>query len=188
MPRALIVVATAAVLTSAVTISASGRIRQHGRAIVEYRSDDVRAVAGYEYSQRHHDGAWLLIEFAVHATHRIAIDRDQLSLVVAEQRSVPLATQAEFLEDQQTLTRLLQNATIWRRPLSGYFVSRPPMPTMRFFSKPGGIVHDSVVTNLDEVAMGDLFFKSPDGRWPAGTYNLVLNHEKARADLPIMLR
>ena len=188
MPRAFIVVATAAVLTAAVTISGSGRIKQHGRAIVEYRSDDVLAVAGYEYSQRHHDGAWLLIEFAVHATHRIAIERDQLSLVAPEQRSVPLATQAEFLEDQKTLPLLLQNATIWRRPLSDYFVSRPAKQTIRFFAKPGGIVHDSAVTNLDEVATGDLLFKSPDGKWPAGTYNLVLNHDKARAELPITLQ
>ena len=41
---------------------------------------------------------------------------------------------------------------------------------------------------ISNVATGDLLFKSPDGKWPAGTYNLVLNHDKARAELPITLQ
>jgi hypothetical protein len=44
------------------------------------------------------------------------------------------------------------------------------------------------VTNEDLVAMGDIFFKSPDGRWPAGEYRLRISHERARAELPIELQ
>ena len=174
-------------LTSGYYVSAQGRVRQHGRAIDEYRSPDVTAVAAYEYSQRNHDGAWVLIQFAVVTKERIAFHRDQFSLVRPDERRVPLATQQMFIDDQPVLTRLLQNAAIWRRPLDSYFRTRP-QPTIRFFSTPGrAIVHDSAVSNQDEVAAGDLFFKSPDGKWDPGTHRLVLNHEKAKAELPIRL-
>jgi hypothetical protein len=187
MPRRFlaVVLVTAA---SASALSAQGRIKQHGRAIVQYTSNEVSAVASYEYAQRNHDTAWLLIEFAVQATQRIAIHRSQLTLLGPDERAYPIATQPQFLEDQQTLTRLFQNARIWRRPLDPYFASRPVVRTIRFFSAPGAVIHDSVATNLDEVAAGDLFFKSPDGKWNPGTYRLVLNHEKAKAELPITLQ
>ncbi len=187
--RRLIVfaLATGLFLPSGYYLSAQGRLKQHGRAIDEYRSPEVTAVAAYEYSQRNHGGAWILIEFAVQTKERIAFHRDQLSLIRPDEGRVLLATQQMFIDDQPELTNLLQNAVIWRRPLASYFRTRP-QATIRFFSTPGrGIVHDSAVSNLDEVAAGDLFFKSPDGRWEAGTYRLVLNHEEAKAELPIRL-
>ena len=57
----------------------------------------------------------------------------------------------------------------------------------RFFSHPGRNVHDSFVTNLEETAAGDLFFKSTGGSWPSGAYRLVVSHQDARAELPIEL-
>ena len=189
MLRQFLTLALATAVSASVALSAQGRIRQYGRAIIQYRSDEVSAVASYEYSQRNHDGAWLLIEFALQATERIAIHRSQLTLIGPDERTYQMATQPQFLDDQQTLTRLLQNARVWRRALEPYFVSRPAKQTIRFFSTPGGgVIHDSAVTNLEEVATGDLFFKSPDGKWNAGTYRLVLNHEKAKAELPITLQ
>jgi hypothetical protein len=176
----------AVVLSASGYLSAQGRVKQQGRAIVEYHSPEVRAVAAYEYSQRNHSGAWVLIEFGVQAHKRIAIHRDEISLMTPDERKLPVATQAQFLEDHEELNRLLQNARIWRRPLDSYFVPKP-LQTIRFFAAPGQIVHDSAVSNQDEVAAGDLFFKSPNGRWEAGMYRLVLNHEHAKAELPIKL-
>jgi len=43
------------------------------------------------------------------------------------------------------------------------------------------------VTNLDETAAGDLFFKSTGGGWPSGAYRLVVSHPDASAELPIEL-
>ena len=180
MRRLTALALTAAVLCTSGYLSAQGRVRQQGRAIVEYRSPEVTAVAAYEYSQRNHGSTWLLIEFGVQSAKRIAIHRDEISLRGPDERTVPVATQQQFLEDHQELNRLLQNAQIWRRALDSYFVTRPKH-TIRFFSRPGQVVHDSAITNLDEVAVGDLFFKSPNGRWEAGTYHLVLNHEIGRA-------
>jgi hypothetical protein len=169
-------------------LSAQGRITQQGRAIVQYDSPQVKAVAAYEYSRRNHSGAWLLIQFAVLSKARIAVHRDQFSILTpgADERRIPLATQEQFLDDQDAITQLLQNATVSRRPLDPYFTVRP-VPTLRFFARPGSLVHDSAVTNLDEAAAGDLFFKSPTGRWAPGTHRLVLNHPEAQAQLPIEL-
>jgi hypothetical protein len=166
-----------------------GTVKQHGRAIVQYRSPEVSAVASYEYSQRNHAGPWLLIEFAVQAKKdRIAIERDQLSLRTPGERVVRLAAHQEYLDDQSTLTRLYQNASIFRRSLDSYFPTRPAMRTIRFFAAAGRTISDSAVTNLDEVATGDLLFLAPTGSWPAGDYVLVLNHPKAQAELPIRLQ
>jgi hypothetical protein len=75
-PAAFILIA--GVLCASVALFAQGRARQQGRAIVEFRSPEVRAVAAYEYSQRHHDRQWLLIEFAVRTTKRVAEARAEL--------------------------------------------------------------------------------------------------------------
>ena len=165
MPNRLAALALAAAVVVPAPISARQQITPLGRSMVQYRSRDVSAVASYDYSQRTHDGAWLLIEFAVQARHRIAIHRSELTLVGVDERRYPLATQMQFLEDHGTLTRLLQNAAVSRRPLSSYFDTRPAARTIVFFASPGGAVTDSAVSNLDEVATGDLLFKSADGKW-----------------------
>lgn len=179
-----------ALVIAAVSLSglvlAQGRIKQQGRAIVEYDGPDVVMVAAYEYSQRHHAGDWLLIETAIRTSSRVAIHRDELALATPDERRLPVASQQQFLDDSDQLTRLLQNAQVSRRPLDGYFRTRVQR-TISFFAKPGGIVHDSAASNLDEVAAGDLLFKAPDGGWKPGTYRLVLNHAKAKAELPITL-
>ena len=162
------------------------RVKQQGHAIVEYSSPEVKAVAAYQYSRRNHSGSWLLVELAIQAKSRIAIERSQITLRTPNERNVPLAAQQEFLDDRETLNQMLQNASVWRRPLSPYFNVRL-QPTIRFFSYPGRIVHDSFVSNPDEVASGDLFFRSPDQRWVAGSYRLIVLHPDAKVELPIEL-
>jgi hypothetical protein len=175
-------------LAASVAVSAQGKIKQYGRAIVEYRGDDVLALAAYEYAQRNHAGPWLLIEFAVQAKNRIVVHRDQLTLLGPREEKYPIATQQAFLADQKIITGLLQNAAVWRKSFEPYFTSRPTFNTIQFVNQPGKIVHESVVTHMDEVATGDLFFKSPAGKWEEGDYRLVLNHPKAKAELPIKLQ
>ena len=185
MSRLTIVALSMSLLFAAEFVSAQ-RVKQLGQAIVEFRSPDVKAVAAYEYSRRNHGGEWLLIEFAVQAQKRIAIERAEIHLLTSDERRIPLASQQEFLDGHEMLNVLLQNASIWRRPLSPYFTTRP-VATIRFFSYPGKNVHDSFVTNLDEVAAGDLFFKSTGGGWASGAYRLVMSHPDAKAELPIEL-
>jgi hypothetical protein len=182
----LTIVALCAGLLLASEFVAAQRVKQLGHSIVEFRSPDVKAVAAYEYSRRNHSGEWLLIELAVQAQKRIAIERNQIALLTADERKIPLAMQQEFLDSHEMLNGLLQNAKIWRRPLSPYFTTRL-VDTIRFFSYPGRTVQDSFVTNPDEVAAGDLFFKSTGGGWASGAYRLVVSHPDAKAELPIEL-
>jgi hypothetical protein len=186
MSRLVILVSSSLLLCASSFVAAQARVSQQGRAVVEFTSPAVKAVAAYEYSRGNHRGAWLLIELAVLAKERIEIHRNQISLLTPDERRIPLASQREFLDAQAELTQLLQNATVSRRPLGLYFVI-PLQPTIQFFSFPGRIVHDTFITNQDEAAAGDLFFKSPDGRWPAGEYQLRVNHEQAPVQLPITL-
>ena len=181
------VITLAVALATTIGVSAQGHVTPHGRAITEFRSDQVLAVINYEYSQRHHDGAWLLVEFAVQAKDRIVIHRTDLSLVTPDEQVIPIASQPDFLADHNEIAQLLQNASTTRRTLEPYFTSRPLFKTIHFVSMPGGIIHDSAISNPDEVATGDLFFKSPAGKWAPGAYRLVLNHDKAKAELPITL-
>ena len=189
MCRRPMTLALVAILGATIAVSAQGKIKQYGRATVEYRSDDVAAVANYDYSQKNHQGPWLLIGFAVQGRRGpIVIDRKDLTLRTPDERAIAVATQQLYLQDSTLLTPLMQNASIWSRALDDYFPSRPAQRTVNFFARPGGIVHDSVVTHPDEVATGDLLFKAPDGKWPEGSYRLILNNDKARVELPIMLQ
>ncbi len=190
MHRRPMILAVVAVLAATLVVSAQGKVKQYGRATVEYLSDEVAAVANYDYSQKNHQGPWLLMGFAVQGRKGpIVIKRDDLTLRTPDERSIPVATQQLFLQDSTLLTPLMQNASIWSRSLDDYFPSRPAQRTVNFFARPGaGVVHDSVMTHPDEVATGDLLFKAPDGKWMEGTYRLVLNNDKAKAELPIMLQ
>ena len=185
MSRLTIVTLSIGLLLAAEVLSAQ-RVKQLGHAIVEFKSPDVKAVAAYEYSRRNHSGEWLLVEFAVQAQKRIAVERIQIHLLTSDERVIPLASQQEFLDGHDMLSGLLQNATVWRRSMTSYFTVRPQQ-TIRFFSYPGRNVHDSFVTNLEETAAGDLFFKSTGGSWPSGAYRLVVSHPDARAEVPIEL-
>lgn len=189
MFRRPMTLALGALLAGTLAVSAQAKVKQYGRATVEYRSDDVAVVANYDYSQKKHDGPWLLIDVAVQGRKGpIVIQRNELTLRTPDEQTVPLATQQLYLQDSELLTPLLQNASIFRRSLDDYFPSRPAQRTVNFFSRPGGIIHDSVMTHPDEVATGSLLFKAAKGSWAEGTYRLLLNHDKATAELPITLQ
>ena len=165
-----------------------GRLVYHGRATVEFSSRDIKAVAAYEYSRTNHFLPWIMIELAVLARERIAIDRSQITLMAPGERLIRLPTHEEYRKDHEVLTKLLQNATVSRRPLDFHFTA-PDREAIRFFSQPGGTVQNSFVTNQDVVAMGDIFFKTPDGKpWPPGEYLLRIAHPKASAGIPIELK
>lgn len=186
MPRSLSLAVL--VVCASALVAAQGRVTPHGKAIVEYKSPDALAVVNYEYSQRTHGGPWLLVEFALGTRHRVAIARDQFSLVLPDERRLPLASHQQYIDESAVVTTLYQNAAIWRRPLSSYF-SSPLSHAIGFFpGRIGSLVHDTFATNVDEIAAGDLLFRSPDGKWAPGTYRLVLNHEKLKAELPLELK
>lgn len=165
------------------------RTKANGRATVEYRDERVQAFAIYDYSQRNHDGAWLLVQIGVALRERGAVTRDSFSVVMPGGRVVPLATQEQFLADAQQITRLRQNASIHRRNVISYFPKSSDGEVLHWFALPGeGTVRNpAIVPSEHGVVIGDLYFKSPTLRWDDGIYRLVFDSDKGHAELPIRL-
>lgn len=160
---------------------------ERGRAAIEYADDEIHVVAAYYYSQRHHDSRWLLIEAAISAERVMDIQRNDIRLVMPDGREVALASQRRFLQDLGRVRGLLQNASVTRHGVGGYFKGRRGSE-LRFFALPfEGTVRDSIVVDPWRIGWGDLFFVSPTGLWEPGTYSLVVQHEELQAVLPIRL-
>jgi hypothetical protein len=188
----------AAVFVSGLALSAAQRpgddnafprTKFHGRATVEYEDEQVKAVAIYDYSQRNHKQAWLLVQFGVALYERAAVRRESFHLIMPGGRSVPLATQEQFLADAARIRQFRQNAGIFHRDLVNYFPKSAVGDVMRWVALPGdGLIREPVVIPAEQdVAIGDLYFKSPTLRWESGTHRLVFDHEKGHAELPIRL-
>jgi hypothetical protein len=165
------------------------RTKSNGRATVEYKDEKVQAVAIYDYSQRNHDTAWILVQIGVALAERGAVRRDSFSVTMAGGRSVPLATQEQFLADSQVITKLRQNARIFQREVISYFPKSADGEFIRWFALPGeGTVRNpAIVPSEHGVVIGDLYFRSPTLRWEAGTHRLVFDNDKGHAELPIRL-
>ena len=187
----------AAVIVSGAALSAAQRpadddafprTKSYGRATVQYRDEMVQAVAIYDYSQRNHNQAWLLVQFGVALYQRAVVRRDSFQIVMPGGRAVPLATQEQFLDDGARIRQLRQNARIYQRQLLTYFPKSATGDIMRWVALPGdGIVRESLIPSEHGVAIGDLYFKSPTLRWESGTHRLVFDHPKGHAELPIRL-
>lgn len=197
MVRFAIVPVVAAVTLAGAALAASQpaadnafpHTRANGRATVEYKDAKVQAVAIYDYSQRNHDQRWLLVQIGVALRERGAINRDSVSLITPDGRTVPLATQEQFLEDAAQIVKLRQNASIFQQPILTYFPTSANGEYLRWFALPGeGTVRDLAVVSAEhDVVLGELYFRSPTGRWDAGTYRLVFDSDKGHAELPIRL-
>jgi hypothetical protein len=168
------------------------RTKWYGRATVQYEDERVKALAIYDYSQFNHESRWLLVQVGVALRERALVKRDHLRLVAPNGRVVGLATQQEFVADGAALRRFRQNAGIYQRDLAdlkSYFPLSAQGEVLRFFALPGdGIISEEFVIGATHaVVIGDLYFRSPTGSWPDGTYRLVFDHEHGRAELPIRL-
>ena len=186
------------ILLAAITLSAAQRpaddnafprTKSNGRATVEYKDEKVQAVAIYDYSQRNHDTAWILVQIGVALSERGEVRRDSFSVTMPGGRSVPLATQEQFLADSQVITKLRQNAKIFQRDVINYFPKSADGEFIRWFALPGeGTVRNpAIVPSEHGVVIGELYFKSPTLRWEPGTYRLVFDNTKGHAELPIKL-
>jgi hypothetical protein len=162
--------------------------KKQGRATTEYRHEGFHVVVNYDYSQRNHSGAWLLIDVAMASNTRFVLHRDNFSIVSPEGQTLKLATQENLAADGPGLWSLSQNSKIHRQNLDGFFAARS-RELIKFFSFPfeRAISNESIVDN-DRMTTGALLFKSPESSWQAGTYRLAIDNEKAKAALPIALQ
>lgn len=177
----------AAIAVASGAVFAQGRVTPHGRSTIEFINGGTRAVASYDYSQANHSGAWLLLDFAVQTRPPTVYRREQFSLLTPDERRIPLASHDQVVSERPALTTLFQNATAVRRPLGAYFTS-PLTRSIQFYSLSSTTIQNTFVTQADDVAAGELLFRAPDGTWAPGTYRLVVDHDKARVELPIELK
>ena len=188
----------AVLLVAGVALSASQRpandnvfpnTKPNGRATVVYKDDNVQMVAIYDYSQRNHDGAWLVVQTGIALRERGEIKRDSLSLVAPDGRVIPLASPEQFLAEAAEIRALRQNASIFQQPIGTYFPESADREDLRWFALPGEptVRTLAVVPSEHGVVGGDLYFRSPTRRWEDGTYRLVFDNGTARAELPIRL-
>ena len=161
--------------------------KRHGKAIVEYRDNDLDVVLAYEYSQKHHDGAWLLVDFGMRSEHRFVIEREHIRLVDADGAWFPVASERHFVEQGMQITSVRQNATIFRRDLNTY-LGHVPRTLMKFFALPGeGVIITGALVDREHNTIGELYFENPQGEWKEGDYALLIEHPAARVKLPLTL-
>lgn len=183
----LVCVAAWAMLWQAHTRAGSRTIAL-GRAQVAYWGDAVQLAAGYNYSQNNHDGRWLFVEVALMTTQVHTMPRDAFTLELPNGERRPLASHREWAGDYPAIRRLLQNAQPQRLPLRD-LLNAPNTTRVQLFAPPfQGVSMSAFGTDQYAVVLTDLFFDAADGRWPAGTYHLVLSHDGVLARVPIQLR
>ncbi len=181
-------------------------ITQIGRATVEYRNDDLRVVAAYDYSQREHAEPWLLFDVGVTAQRARWLRPRDFALALPDGRVVETPTQAEWRRGRGEATAMLQRARPMRTTtVDTAFGCAYPAGVPEIGRRSGGLGRDAcvyrafwklqgradryVAVNRHRAARVDVLFESPDGvDWPAGEYMLLLRGEGEPARLPVVLQ
>ena len=161
--------------------------------LVVYDDGDLLASASYRYSQRHHDSPWLVLTLELAASEALTIRREDIALVRPDGAAAPPATERERERDIEGLLRVLNDRADWPDTLSFAFPrSRIDRGFHRFDFGAGGAdrTPDAVLRIEARGGIrGDVFFVSPDGRWPSGVHALIVTVDEARVvRLPILLR
>ena len=148
----------------------------------------MQAVAIYDYSQRNHDGAWLLVQIGVALRERGAVKRDSFSMVMPAAAGAARhagAVSRGLPEDHQASPERA-HLPARRDQLLSEERRRRIHPVVRAAGR--GTVRDpAIVPSEHGVVIGELYFKSPTLRWDDGTYRLVFDNDKGHAELPIRL-
>ena len=161
--------------------------------LVVYDDGVVLASAAYRYSQRRHDSPWLVVGLDLAATETLSIRREDIALVRPDGLTARPATESERRRDLEGVRRLVDERADWPDTLSFAF---PRSRIDRGFRRFDFGVEESDRTP-DRVLRvearggirGDVFFASPDGRWPSGVHALVVTVDADRiVRLPVLLR
>jgi hypothetical protein len=163
--------------------------RSIGRATAEYRYQGFQVVINYDYSQRNHNTAWLLVDVATASRKRFVLHKTDIHLTTPDGRELNVAPQEQVIDNSPAITMLLQNAAIFRRQLTSYFNQRGQVEAIRFQTTPPGkgTVSDESTVDNDHVTTGAVLFKAPQGLWPSGTYRFAVDNDVAKAALSIKL-
>ena len=161
--------------------------KQRGSATVEYSHDGLKVVINYNYSQTKHEGPWLIVDLAASSRRSFVLRPQHVSLVTPDGRIVALAERRNVLADWMNTGS--RNAVVVRDDLRGYFRGEPEEILPFFITRQLKVMpYDEAIVDNDHMTHGPLYFRSPEGRWPTGTYRLTIDHEAAKAALPVTLK
>ena len=161
--------------------------KQHRPATVEYSHEGLKVVVNYNYSQTNHNTHWLIIDLAASSRRRFVLRPEHVTLVTPDGGIVALAERKTVLADW-TNTRS-HIAVAVRDDLRDYFTGESEERLPFFMTRNLKLLpYDEAIVDNNHVTQGPLYFRSPEGRWPAGTYRLTIDNERAKAALPVTLK
>ena len=161
--------------------------KQWRPATVEYSHEGLKVVVNYNYSQTNHDTPWLIIDLAASSRRRFALRPEHVTLVTPDGGIVALAKRGIVIGDFMNTRSHLAVAV--RDELRGYFTGETVDPLPFFLNRHLPLLpHDEAIVDNDHMTQGPLYFRSTEGRWPAGTYRLTIDNEPVKAALPVSLK
>lgn len=197
-------------LTSAIAVLAGSAlwasdITHIGRATVEYRDDDLRVAAAYDYSQREHAEPWLLFDVGVTAEEARWLRPADFALALPDGRVIETPTQGEWRRGRGEAMAMLQRARPMRTTVvdtafgCAYRARWPETGNPSRGLERGGCDYRSfwtfgsadryVAVNSYRAARVDVLFESPYGNdWPAGEYALLVRRDGEPVRLPVALQ
>jgi len=165
-------------------------VRQLGRTVSQWKDDLVQIVVSYRWTGWHLDDPWMLLDTRISAvgSSSVDMDREDFSLETPSGATLQLPSQAEVAKGMPDMQFRLDRASASSDPLNGYFPSAVREERLGFFAVPGKeIVFSRVGVDNRLLASGWLFFRSPTGKWEAGTYTLVVKNKVLDIRLPLTL-
>lgn len=161
--------------------------KQWRPATVEYSHEGLKVVVNYNYSQTNHDAPWLIIDLAASSRRRFVLRPEDVTLVTPDGGIVALARRGNVLADWMNTKSHV--AVAMRDDLRGYFKGETEEPLPFFMTRHLSLLpYDEAIVDNDHMTQGPLYFHSPEGRWPAGTYRFTIDNERAKAALPVTLK
>ena len=161
--------------------------KQWRPATVEYSHEGLKVVINYNYSQTNHDTPWLIIDLAASSRRPFVLRPEHVTLVTSDGGIVALPKRGTVIADW-TNTRS-HIAVAMRDELRGYFTGESVEILPFFITRQLKLMpYDQAIVDNNHMTQGPLYFRSPEGRWPAGTYRLTIDHEHAKAALPVTLK
>ncbi len=183
----LALVALLAAGTVPQAFAAESKVEQVGSAVVKYEGSNIQAAVGYRFADDTLGSKWLFLDFAATGTEgeSVAIARTKISVETPDGKTVPLATQKEFLDAYNQLRAEIARANIAGEPLDYWGGRRPCL--LDFFSSGTHVVQESAFVNVYRVCFGRLYFHVPGGVQP-GKYVLVVGLKEGEMRIPFTLQ
>ena len=161
--------------------------KQWRPATVEYSHEGLRVVVNYNYSQTNHDTPWLIIDLAASSRRPFVLRPEHVTLVTPDGGIVALAKRGVVLADWMNTRSHIAVAV--RDELRGYFTGESVEILPFFITRQLKLMpYDEAIVDNNHMTQGPLYFQSSEGRWPAGTYRLTIDNERAKAALPVTLK